>query len=164
MLRDVSIIQAYSTYLPEGCSSFAKCVFQAYFGWWPSTPDDMVPCLKHFKTTFLWLGRSMTHGISMVGPGSSLPPEPCDSLPQVPKDDAVLQKGLPLRRLRRTLAVTLLPLVPWTKKPVQRWALEEPPDHGWEMLRRELLVLLCYMSILSAFTHDFTRLMFYDWQ
>eukprot|EP00435_Cladocopium_sp_Y103_P037501 s1116_g9.t3 len=28
----------------------------------------------------------------------------------VPKDDAVLQKGLPLRRLRRTLAVTLLPL------------------------------------------------------
>ena len=31
--RDVSIIQAYSTCLPEGCSSFAKCVFQAYFGW-----------------------------------------------------------------------------------------------------------------------------------
>lgn len=91
----------------------------------------------------------MTHGISMVGPGSSLPPEPCDSLPQVPKDDAVLQKGLPLRRLRRTLAVTLLPLVPWTKKPVQVGLWKSPRI----MVEKGVtIVLLCYMSILSAFT------------
>lgn len=66
---------------------------------------------------------------------------------QVPKDDAVLQKGLPLRRLRRTLAVTLLPLVPWTKKPVQV-GLWKSPRIMIEKGVTSYISMLCFYMIL----------------
>eukprot|EP00434_Breviolum_minutum_P014412 symbB.v1.2.012708.t2/scaffold882.1/size155402/3 len=65
----------------------------------------------------------------------------------VPKDEAVLQKGLPLRRLRRTLAVqTLLPLAPGLCRDDGFGARKMLPSHGQRNLDSQLvqvLVLAC---------------------